>query len=229
MSLASLRRAGEQLADRLPSLLHDPPIIMAIPRLGLVVGCEVAHRLGWPIDALLVHELSSPGPGGPVYGALAQGAAPRVEAAIVEALKLTRGDLQRDLELARRRLETRVAHLRGDRPMPDLRERPVVIIDDALVTGVTVEAALHALRPRGVTHVHVAAPICSTLALDRLRAQVDGMTCLEVAPVATVADRHESIAAAVCPPLTDDELRRMLRRAQREVGVDLFGGLQADE
>ena len=54
--------AGRQLADALePLISSQDTVILALPRGGVPVAYEVAHRLGAPLDVLLVRKLASPG------------------------------------------------------------------------------------------------------------------------------------------------------------------------
>jgi len=92
---------------------------------------------------------------------------------------------------------------RGSRPYPDLRGRTVVIVDDRLTTGYTMMAAVAAVRKMEPARLVVAVPVASLDALDRLRAYVDDVLSLEIAPE---PDFPVSRYFAHSEPLSDQEV-----------------------
>src|SRR5262245_1219651 len=65
--------AGRQLAQKLMHLRHEHPIVLALPRGGVPVGCEVARALAAPLDVFLVRKLGVPGQRELGMGAIAPG------------------------------------------------------------------------------------------------------------------------------------------------------------
>ena len=54
-------QAGQRLAAALLHLKDRAPVILALPRGGVVVGWEVARALGAPLDLVLVRKIGAPG------------------------------------------------------------------------------------------------------------------------------------------------------------------------
>ncbi len=52
--------AGRQLAARLDYLIAEEPIVLALPRGGVVVGYEVARALDAPLDIIAVRKIAAP-------------------------------------------------------------------------------------------------------------------------------------------------------------------------
>jgi putative phosphoribosyl transferase len=52
--------AGSLLAERLSGYRGQKPIVLALPRGGVVVGYEVARALGAPLDLVVARKLGAP-------------------------------------------------------------------------------------------------------------------------------------------------------------------------
>jgi putative phosphoribosyl transferase len=88
---------------------------------------------------------------------------------------------QRLEQLVRREaaeLDRRVQRYRGARPLPVLRERSVVLVDDGVATGSTAAAALTALRGHDPRRLLLAVPVCAARSVPRLQQIADLVLCV---------------------------------------------------
>jgi len=173
------REAGRLLAAvvaRLPDLRH--PIVLALPRGGVPVGFEVARQLHAPLDVLVVRKLGTPGQEELALGAVAFGEAVYLNRTVIDELRIPEHvvDDIRAREMAE--VDRRTKLFRGDRPMPDLGERSVIVVDDGAATGATAEVAVKALRSQHPAEIVVALPVGPGDTCDRLRAVADRLVCL---------------------------------------------------
>jgi putative phosphoribosyl transferase len=67
---------------------------------------------------------------------------------------------------------------RAGRPPLALRDAHVVLVDDGLATGATMQAAIEAARKGGARRITVAAPVASGEAIERLRNEADDVVVL---------------------------------------------------
>jgi putative phosphoribosyl transferase len=74
-------------------------------------------------------------------------------------------------------LEGQVALYRGDRSLPEIGGRQVVLVDDGLATGVTAEAALVALRRRRPGRLVLGVPVCAPESAARLAPLAEDVGC----------------------------------------------------
>lgn len=160
--------AGTQLAERLSSEGIEDPLVLALPRGGVPVAFEVARRLDAPLDVFVARKIGAPSQPELGIGAIAEGGSMVLTQHLVDALRIPDERLAALKEQEERELARRVEHYRGDRVLPDLHERDVVLVDDGLATGVTAEAALHALRERRPRRLILAVPTCANDTADRL-------------------------------------------------------------
>ena len=100
--------AGRQLAEKLAAYADRPDVlVLALPRGGVPVGCEVARALGAPLDVFLVRKLGVPGYEELAMGAVATGGVRVLNDEIVRGLGISEREIgavaARELqELARR-------------------------------------------------------------------------------------------------------------------------------
>ena len=116
----------------------------------------------------MTRKVGAPGHAELGIGAIAEGGGTVANRTALQALGLSPDQFERLVAREREELERRVRRYRGDRPLPDLEGRDVVLVDDGLATGVTAEAALRALRSLEPRRLILAVPVCARSSADRL-------------------------------------------------------------
>src|SRR5262245_6109379 len=176
------RDAGRRLARKLGSYGGSDCVIVGLPRGGIVVADEIAAALGAPLDVVVVRKLRAPDDPERAIGALAAGPPPDVtlDEGAIEALRVPPDYLLDEItaQLAEARL--REALLRGGCRPVSLAGRTVVVVDDGIATGSTMNAALRAVRRTRPRRIVVAVPVAAVVALTTLRPLVDEVVCLRV-------------------------------------------------
>ena len=170
--------AGRRLAQALEQYRDEDPVILGLPRGGVVVAYEIARSLAAPLDVLVVRKLGAPGAQEFAIGAIAPGAT-LLSRNLVAGLRVPREYLARIIareadELARRELV-----YRGTRGPLEVEGRTVILVDDGLATGATAQAAVESLRRRGPKKIVFAAPVCSADGAKALEELADAVVCLE--------------------------------------------------
>ena len=140
--------AGRSLADLVARLPLDDPVVLALPRGGVPVADEIARRLNVGFDVYVARKIGAPYQPEYGVGAIAEDGEPVFASTAMRRLGLTPDDLAATVRAERAELARRVGLYRGNRELPELADRDVVLVDDRLATGVTARAALTALRER---------------------------------------------------------------------------------
>jgi len=128
---------------------------------------------------------------------------------IVAALGVSDAYIEKITRLERAELDRRMRRFRGERPLPDLAGRAVVLADDGLATGVTARAALASVRRAHPAALVFAAPVCSEDGCRALTA--DGYTVVCVATPAEFRGVGEWYADF--EQVSDDTVVAVLERA----------------
>jgi predicted phosphoribosyltransferase len=158
--------AANQLAARLSDRALHNPLVLAIPRGGIVIGDVLARELGAELDVVLSRKLRAPDQAELAIGAIAEDGTVYLNPEMEEALALAQDYLDEErrvqiAEIARRRKLFRAA-----RPQSSVSGRSVIVTDDGIATGSTMIAALQSVKPQGPRDLIVAVPVASP---DRLR------------------------------------------------------------
>jgi putative phosphoribosyl transferase len=174
--------AGRRLAREVAALNLADPVVLALPRGGVIVALPIALALSAPLDLLLASKIGARGQAELAVAAVAEtpdGAEPALVideelAATPEAQAEVRARVPAVLfEMARRR----AAYLGGRAPVP-VMGRAAVLVDDGIATGSTVRAALASLKARRPSRIVLAAPVGPASQVHALAREVDAVVCL---------------------------------------------------
>lgn len=171
--------AGRLLAQALsPYADRKDTIILALPRGGVPLGLEVARALKAPLDLMLVRKLGVPGHKELAMGAITGGARILNEE-VIASCGITDEMLGEVTRAEQTELQRRARRYRGDRPWPDLKDRCVILVDDGIATGATMEAAASAVREQQPAELVLAVPVAPASTLARFEPLADRIECLQ--------------------------------------------------
>lgn len=172
LPLADRQEAGRLLAQDLAYLQDEPGLlVLGLPRGGVPVALEVARALRAPLDVVAVRKLGLPEHPEFAVGALAAGGVRVMDRSPRNLLEAARWDQVAKAERAE--LGRRERIYRGGRPPLALAGRTVILVDDGVATGATLEAAARAVRAGGPRRLVIAAPVASAEASTRLACLAD--------------------------------------------------------
>jgi predicted phosphoribosyltransferase len=178
MPFINRRDAGRRLATRLAEYRSAAPVVLGLPRGGVVVGAVIAKALDAPLDVLVVRKVGVPGAEEFALGAVAPGRT-LLNLDLAARLGIPREGLAALVRREVAELERRERAYRGDRPPVPVEGRTAIVVDDGLATGATAQAAIESLRQRNPGRIVFAAPVCSREGAEALRAVADDVVCLE--------------------------------------------------
>lgn len=213
MTFLNRIEAGRQLARRLWRERGPETRVVALPCAGAVVAYEVARELLVPLELLVVRKVHAPAAPAVVLGALAEGGEVVLDRPRVEALGIGDDALEAALAAERAQLDHCVRRVRAEQPLPELRGRTALLVDEGAATGRRAAAAARTLRRLGARRVVVAVPVIHPDAIDRLRAEADDLVYLD-APSDFIGIGYWYSASE---PVTEEDVLDLLARARREL------------
>jgi putative phosphoribosyl transferase len=177
---ADRAEAGRSLAERLAALHLDAPLVLALPRGGVPVAAEIARALGAPLDVALVRKIGAPGQPELAIGAVADGDEPEVvlNDSLVAALGLDADYIADEVRRELAAIDQRRDAYAPLRPAVEPAGRAVIVVDDGVATGMTMQAALRQAKRRRPLRLVAAAPVASREAVALLKREADAVVCL---------------------------------------------------
>lgn len=217
MRYTNRQDAGERLADTLwPLFKDDDVVVLALPRGGVVLGAEVAKALSAPLGLVLVRKIGHPFAPEYAIGAVAEDEQPvynENEVASVDKLWLERAEEAARALIAMRR-ELYYGNNNDGIVPPDIEGKTVILVDDGIATGMTMIAAVRAVRSKHPKRVVVAVPVAAQESIVELEVLVDEIVVLDdpEAFLGAIGAHYQDF-----PPVDDHEVKAILKEATNEL------------
>lgn len=219
MKLKNRKQAGILLGERLRSLSLRAPLILALPRGGVPVGYEIAKALGAPLDVLIVRKVGAPGHKEFGIGAITENNHYWLDPEAWNYAGDRALDVEQTLAEEREEVKRRIQLYRGNRALPPLKDRHVIVVDDGLATGVTARVACAYLKQQGAAEIILAVPVASPRTAAVMRSEVDQVICLEEPEqFYSVGQFYDEFHQ-----LEDEEVLQLLKRTNKDNGGDMEG------
>lgn len=212
------REAGKKLGHALKQIPMTSPLVLALPRGGVVVGYEIARILHAPLDVIVARKLGAPGNPEFGIGAIAEEHSVFLNADAIAHLGLTkaaREAIQRNEQIE---LNRRIRKYRKTRSLPDLTARTVILTDDGLATGVTAKAAILSLRKKHPGKLLFASPVCARQTAEELRSIDIPVICtMEPSDLTSIGSYYRTF-----PQTKDEEVVRLLAQNRKATKLDSY-------
>ncbi|TVR31284.1 MAG: phosphoribosyltransferase [Balneolaceae bacterium] len=200
------RNAGLQLGLELEKQRSATPIVLAIPRGGVEVGCEVARHLDCEFAVVIARKLGYLRQPKASFGAIAEDGSlylnPRAKG------RLSKSEIEKVMKKEKAEIARCVKAYRNGEPLASLKNRVVIVVDDGVETGSTIFAAIELCKKQRPERIIVAAPACGNEMYRILKSKVDDAVILEIPHsfygVSQVYENPEV--------LSDSEIKKILKK-----------------
>jgi len=177
--------AGKKLSSllKINQSEFENPIIIALPRGGVIVGYEIAKDFNIPLDIIGVRKLGAPQNPEFGIGAIAEEGIYFVNKEAVSFLRISPEKLNEIREMELKEIQRRLTKFRGNKPPTIVKDRTVLLVDDGIATGVTAIVGAKLLKKRGAKKIILSVPICAGQTADEIKSEhkeIDNIICVEM-------------------------------------------------
>ncbi|MEB3308932.1 MAG: phosphoribosyltransferase [Snowella sp.] len=153
-------------------------LVLALPRGGVPIGFEIASHLHFPLDVWLVRKLGVPDRPELAMGAIAASGVKVMNWDVVKWLNISPESIEQVVAKESLELQRRENLYRFGQPPPRIAGQLVILVDDGIATGATMQAAIASLRQHQPQRIIVAVPVASPSACEEIQQEVDQVVCL---------------------------------------------------
>ena len=176
---ADRREAGKLLASELKAYQDCPgAMVLALPRGGVPVAFEIATQLHLPLDVWIVRKLGVPYHKELAMGAIAASGERVMNPEVVKWSHISTEIIERVVKEETAELKRRDQLYRQGEPWPSLTDQIIILVDDGIATGATMQAAIASLQVHQHKEIIVAVPIASADICRKIETEVDQVICV---------------------------------------------------
>lgn len=214
VSFSNRKEAGRLLSEELKKLKVEADVVAGIPRGGIIVAAEISQGLNAQLDIALSRKIGAPN--NPEFAIAAVSEDGNLFINEMTKQHFDKIDEYLKIEKARQlnEIKRRIEVFRKIRPKVPLGGKIVVVTDDGIATGATLEAAILAIRNESPKKIIVALPVGPRYNLEKLAKEAD-MTISLAAPAffASVGQFYEDFSQT-----TDEDVLEVLKKNYKRQG-----------
>lgn len=170
--------AGLRLANLLVEYKNEDLIVFGLPRGGVVVAYEVAKVLNAPLDVVVVRKLGLLSDPEFAIGAVSENGVQVFDNKSINESGITKAELTEIVRSQKEELNRRIKLYRLAKPLPVLRGKTAILVDDGLATGLTALAAIKSLKKLKPKKIILAVPVIAYQTIEKVRSYVDKLVSL---------------------------------------------------
>lgn len=174
--------AGRLLASQLKQKYNQKVIVLGIPRGGVIVAKQIADILQAELDVAIARKVGAPNNPEFAIGAVSETGEFFPNEAIASQLDSLAEYIQQEKKHQLCEIKKRIKLFRSVKPKLDLKERVIIVTDDGIATGATMQAVIWAVRKENPAKVIVALPVGPQDSIERISQDVDEIVALRVPP-----------------------------------------------
>lgn len=181
MIFPNRKEAARELSKVLSKLVENKgnTIVVGIPRGGVVLSYEIAKELGIKFSVVVVKKIPSPQDPELGIGAIAQDGTIVINDDLVLELGIGKLYIDEVVKRLKKEINKRLEIYGIERNnLKKTKGKHVIIVDDGIATGATMEAAIRAIKKNKPRKIIVATPVAQKDILDKLSRLVDKIVCI---------------------------------------------------
>ena len=169
--------AARKLTEKLEWLKNEDPIVLAIPRGGVVTGDIIAAELGAKLDIIVSRKVGAPDTPELAIGAVMHDGSYFPNERITIMLNIPQSYINQEIAIQMKEIERRLIKFRGSKEY-DLKGKTIVLVDDGVATGATMLVAALWVKKQKPKKLIIALPVGPKDTIDMLSEIADKVVVL---------------------------------------------------
>jgi len=173
--------AAKKLAKNLEWVKNNDPILLAIPRGGVIIGDIISSTLNIALDIIVSKKIGAPHNPEFAIGAIMPDGSYVLNEEVAKMLNISQNYIDAEVASTVKEIERRLMKFRGTKEY-GLEGKTVVLVDDGIATGATMFVAIQWVKKQKPKQIIVAIPVGPKETIDQLNKVADKVVALH-APV----------------------------------------------
>lgn len=152
---------------------NNKPIVVCIPRGGVIVGNVIARNFGFILDIILPQRLLSPENKELTIGSVMKDGTYYLDNFMVNFLKISNDYLEKEKNLKIKEIEQKETLYGKQIDGNKLKSKDIILVDDGAATGSTLIVASKWIKTFQPNHLTIATPVCPKEILKLLKNEVN--------------------------------------------------------
>lgn len=170
--------AAKRLAKKLEWLKKEEPIILAIPRGGVVIGDVISSELGAKLDIVVSRKIGAPHNQELAIGAVTPDGNYFPNMDITRMLNVPQKYIDSEILTQMKEIERRLMRFRGSKEY-HLAGRTIILVDDGIATGATMFVAIQWVKKQTPKQIIVAIPVGPKETINEINKVADKVVVLQ--------------------------------------------------
>lgn len=179
-SFEDRKEAGRLLAGALNEFRAKDTVVLGIPRGGMVVAGEIARLLSAKLDIALSRKLGAPGNPELAIGSISESGRLFLNDDLAFRVGADKEYIEAEKSRQLAEIKGRIRRFRGVKEKVPLKGKTVILTDDGVATGATMQAALWDARQENPERLIAAIPVGAKESLEALVERADELIALRV-------------------------------------------------
>ena len=200
--------AGNQLAEKLIKYKDKKDtIILGIPRGGVEVAFVISQKLNLPLSVIIIKKIGAPNNPEFAIGAVSTKTF-HLNNQLTKEFNIGKEFLNKEINLKQKEAKERQDFLLGDKKLPSLKNKNVILVDDGIATGETINLAINIIKKELPNKIIVAVPVADVNILQQINA--DEIICI-IKPnyLGSISEFYQEFL-----PFEDFEVKTLLKNAR---------------
>ncbi|BCZ45407.1 phosphoribosyltransferase [Clostridium gelidum] len=170
--------AGEKLSMVLERFKDENPIVLAIPRGGIVTAYETIKKFQLQWDLIITRKIGLPHNKEIAIGAISLDGTYLLNEEYIDMLNISQEYIKKEIFDQTEEIKRRLNKYKRNENFPHVRDKTVILIDDGIATGFTIKVAIMSIKKHNAKKIILAVPVAPQETISLLEKIVDEVICL---------------------------------------------------